>query len=117
MDQLTIGTFSRAYISGQLVNARVIFPEGNKARNGTHRIDLEGDGHATYTVRNGKMNGPYREYDAQGQQIPEIPMLDNHAQGVGWQRRDGKVHQIEFRNGSSVDYLRGRIRFPDKIRD
>ena len=116
-EQLVIGTFSKAYINGQLVNARVMFSKKNQARNGTHRVDLEGEGHATYTVRNGKMNGPYREYDAQGQQILEIPMSDNKAQGVGWQRRDGKVHQIKFRNGSSDDYLRGKIRVPDKIRD
>ena len=116
-EQLVVGTFSKAYINGQIVNARVMFSKKNQARNGTHRVDLEGDGYATYTVRNGKMNGPYREYDVRGQQILEIPMQNNKAQGVGWQRRDGKVHKIEFRNGSSEDYLRGRIRVPDKIRD
>ncbi len=117
MERLDIGSFSKAYINGQIVNARVMFSKKNQARNGTHRVDLEGDGHATYTVRNGKMNGPYREYDVRGQQILEIPMQNNKAQGVGWQRRYGKVHKIEFRNGSSEDYLRGRIRVPDKIRD
>ncbi len=117
MEQLTIGTLSKAYINGQITNVRIMFPKENRATNGTHRIDLEGDGYATYTVRNGKMNGPYRQYDTQGQQILEIPMRDNKAQGIGWQRRDGKVHKVEFRNGSSEDYLRGRIHYSDKIRD
>lgn len=117
MEQLTIGTLSKAYINGQITNVRIMFPKKNRVTNGTHRVDLEGDGYATYTVRNGKMNGPYRQYDAQGQQVLEIPMRDNKAQGVGWQRRDGKVHKVEFRNGSSEDYLRGRIRYSDKIRD
>ncbi|MBQ4084501.1 MAG: hypothetical protein IJC30_02440 [Alphaproteobacteria bacterium] len=117
MEQLTIGTLSKAYINGQITNVRIMFPKENRVTNGTHRVDLEGDGYATYTVRNGKMNGPYRQYDAHGQQVLEIPMRDNKAQGVGWQRRDGKVHKVEFRNGSSEDYLRGRIRYSDKIRD
>ena len=81
------------------------------------QVDLEGDSHATYTVRNGKMNGPYREYDAQGRQILEIPVRNNDAHGIGWQRRDGKVHQIEFKNSFNVDYLRRKIHYSEKLRD
>ncbi len=63
------------------------------------------------------MNGPYRQYDAQGQQILEIPIQDNQAQGMGWQRRDGQIHQIEFVNRFSRDFQTKKIRFSSKMRD
>ncbi len=75
------------------------------------------DGYVTYTVKNGKMNGPYRQYDAQGQQVLEIPMKDDQAQGMGWQRRDGKIHKIEFVRNFDRDFLTRKLNFSSKLRN
>ena len=45
---------------------------------------------ATYTYRNGKMSGVYREYDQQGRQILEVPVENNNANGNGWVMENGK---------------------------
>lgn len=44
----------------------------------------------TYTYRNGKMNGIYREYDREGKQISEIPFKNGHPNGKGWAIENGK---------------------------
>lgn len=35
------------------------------------------------------MNGIYREFDMQGNQILELPVKDNSVQGKGWVLEDG----------------------------
>ena len=45
---------------------------------------------ATYTYRNGKMDGIYREYDREGKQISEIPFENGKMRGNGWAIENGK---------------------------
>ena len=45
---------------------------------------------ATYAYRNGKMNGIYREYDRQGNQIMEVPVENDNVKGDGWITENGK---------------------------
>ena len=54
---------------------------------------------ATYTYRNGKMNGIYREYDRQGQQILEVPVENNEPKGNGWFLEKGKRVLKTFNKG------------------
>ena len=44
----------------------------------------------TYTYRNGKMDGIYREYDREGKQISEIPFENGEMSGNGWVIENGK---------------------------
>ena len=44
----------------------------------------------TYTYKNGKMDGIYREYDREGKQISEIPFENGEMSGNGWVIENGK---------------------------
>ena len=66
---------------------------------GTHR-DYFYDGktlRATYTVKNGRVSGIYREYDRQGRQIIEAPFKDGMGAGMGWVLENGKKVNKQFR--------------------
>ena len=54
---------------------------------------------STYTYKNGKMNGVYREYDRQGRQILEIPVENDKAHGEGWSWENGMRVVKKFRRG------------------
>ena len=114
LENLEVGTFQKEYLNGQLIISRNLHPK--RTSDGEKRQTFK-NGYITYTVRNGKMNGPYRQYDAHGRQILEIPMRDNQAHGIGWQRRDGQIHQIEFVNRFSRDFFTRKLNFSSKIRD
>ena len=53
---------------------------------------------ATYTYKNGKMNGIYREYDTQGQQTIEMPVVDDIPTGEGWILENGVRARKHFSN-------------------
>ena len=63
-------------------------PDGNRSYTEFH----EGTNikRATYTYRNGKMDGIYREYDREGKQISEIPFENGKMKGNGWVIENGK---------------------------
>ena len=54
---------------------------------------------ATYTIKNGKLSGIYREYNSQGQQIFEIPIEDGQGNGQGWILENGRRVPKVFSNG------------------
>ena len=54
---------------------------------------------ATYTIKNGKLSGIYREYNSQGQQIFEIPIKDGQGNGQGWILENGRRVPKIFSNG------------------
>ena len=54
---------------------------------------------ATYTIKNGKLSGIYREYNSQGQQIFEIPIKDGQGNGQGWILENGRRVPKVFSNG------------------
>ena len=54
---------------------------------------------ATYTIKNGKLSGVYREYDRQGRQIIEAPVENGAGAGKGWVLENNKRVSKEFRGG------------------
>ena len=54
---------------------------------------------ATYTIKNGKLSGVYREYDRQGRQIIEAPVENGAGAGKGWVLENNKRVSKEFRRG------------------
>ena len=76
--------------------------DGNRSYTEYH--DDQQTRRATYTYKNGKMNGVYREYDQQGNQILEVPVENNSANGNGWVMENGKRVLKSFKNGT----VRGR---------
>jgi len=54
---------------------------------------------SNYSFKNGKLNGVYREYDRNGQQIMEIPLKDNRVSGDGWILKNRKRTLKSFSNG------------------
>ena len=54
----------------------------------------------TYTYSNGKMNGIYREYDTQGVQTIEMPVVNDKPNGNGWILENGIRTHKKFYNHS-----------------
>ena len=69
-------------------------------RNGLHTEYHEGTRikRATYTYTNGKMNGIYREYDRQGRQTMEMPVVNDIPTGEGWILENGVRARKSFSN-------------------
>ena len=69
-------------------------------RDGVHTEYHEGTQtkRATYTYKNGKMNGIYREYDMQGHQTMEMPVVDDIPTGEGWILENGVRARKHFSN-------------------
>ena len=69
-------------------------------RDGVHTEYHEGTQtqRATYTYKNGKMNGIYREYDMQGRQTMEMPVVDDIPTGEGWILENGVRARKHFSN-------------------
>lgn len=103
------GVFEKNHENGELTYVRFLQNE-TIDQNAEKRFSFE-DGHATYTIRNGKMNGLYREFDAQGKQILEVPMENGRANGTGWQiKENGEKEITVFKNAWSTNYLRRKYR-------
>ena len=92
LDTLTAGIITKKYKNGKL---HYFIIETNRPdiakQNRSHTDYHEGTTikKATYTYKNGKMNGIYREYDRQGNQIMEVPVENDGVKGDGWIVEDG----------------------------
>ena len=102
MDALTTGMITKGYRSGIRAKGRkkgepyyilikTLHPQ-IASQNRSHTEYHEGTNikRATYTYKNGKMNGIYREYDRQGRQIMEVPVQNDNVKGEGWVMENGK---------------------------
>ena len=69
-------------------------------RNGVHTEYHEGTRikRATYTYTDGKMNGVYREYNTQGDQTMEMPVVNDIPTGEGWILENGVRARKSFSN-------------------
>ena len=99
LDILTTGYVTKAYDQGLLFCFLINTIHKQEAqKDGFHTEYHEGTSkkRATYTYKNGKMNGIYREYDTQGNQIMEIPVTDDKSKGKGWILENGVRVQKYF---------------------
>ncbi len=102
LDILTTGFISKGYENGTLSYINI---ETNRKQvsTGTQNYTEYYEGtrikKSTYTYRDGKMNGVYREYDRQGRQILEIPVENDKAHGEGWSWENGRRVIKKFRQG------------------
>ena len=99
LDVLTTGYVTKAYDQGLLFCFLINTIHKQEAqKDGFHTEYHEGTSkkRATYTYKNGKMNGIYREYDTQGNQIMEIPVTDDKSKGKGWILENGVRVQKYF---------------------
>ena len=108
MDVLTTGVVTKVYHQGRLF--RIVFETTKKqeaSKDGTH-TEYHEETHirrATFTYKNGKMNGVYREYDNRGQQIMEVPVADDKSDGEGWILEDGVRSRKRF-HPNGVSHMR-----------
>jgi len=59
---------------------------------------------AKYSLKNRKVNGIYREFDKNGQQIMEIPIVNNRASGSGWYIDDRNIRlEATFKKGAIIE--------------
>jgi len=102
LDAIATGVFSKGYENGTLSYIN-IDTNRNRVSTGTRNYTEYYEGtrirKSTYTYINGKMNGIYREYDRQGQQIFEIPVENDKAHGEGWSLENGRRVIKKFRQG------------------
>ena len=102
LDAIATGVFSKGYENGTLSYINI---ETNRkqvstdTRNYTEYYEGTRIKKSTYTYRDGKMNGVYREYDRSGQQILEIPVENDQPHGEGWSLENGKRVVKKFRHG------------------
>ncbi|MBE6358225.1 MAG: hypothetical protein E7057_03140 [Lentisphaerae bacterium] len=102
MDALTTGMITKGYRSGIRAKGRkkgepyyilikTLHPQiASQDRSHTEYHEGTNIKRATYTYKNGKMNGIYREYDLQGRQIMEVPVQNDNVNGEGWVMENGK---------------------------
>ena len=87
LDVLATGYVKKVYWDGRLSSVTFYTTKPKDAQANGPRTEYH-DGtrmkRATYTYQGGKMNGIYREYDSQGQQTVEIPVVEGIPQGKGW---------------------------------
>lgn len=96
LHMLDEGKLEKEYKNGELLYIR-LHPQNDSPKDGDKTFSFA-DGHASYSVRNGEINGIYREYDAQGKQVLEVPMEEGHSEGDGWQvKENGEKKIIRFR--------------------
>ena len=92
LDALATGHTTKVYHQGRLFRFLVNTTQKQEAQKGgafTEYYEGTCIKRATYTYRNGKMNGVYREYDTQGNQIMEVPITDDKSDGEGWILKNG----------------------------
>lgn len=107
LDILTTGFISKGYENGKLNYISITTHQKPADRQYTEYYEGTRLRKSTYTYRDGKMNGVYREYDRQGRQIIEIPIQNDEAHGEGWAMEGGKRVPKVFRRGY---FMRGRTR-------
>ena len=118
MDALTTGMITKGYRSGIRAKGRkkgepyyilikTLHPQiASQDRSHTEYHEGTNIKRATYTYKNGKMNGIYREYDLQGRQIMEVPVQNDNVNGEGWVMENGKKVLKTF--AGNLMYLRNR---------
>ena len=110
LDALTAGAIIKGYKNGKLHYFIIETSRPHIAKeNRSHTDYHEGTNikKATYAYKNGKMNGIYREYDRQGNQIMEVPVENNNVKGDGWIVENGKrILKTFYAN----NYLKNRTR-------
>ena len=76
-------------------------------RDGVHTEYHEGTRikRATYTYKNGKMNGVYREYNTQGDQTMEMPVVNDIPTGEGWILENG-VRARKYFSNKKVSHIK-----------
>ena len=92
-DALAAGVINKGYKNGKLwfILIDTTHPEiASENRSFTDYHEGTNIRKSTYTYKNGKMNGIYREYDRQGRQIMEVPVKDDSVKGDGWILEDDK---------------------------
>ena len=92
IDALATGVLIKGYEKDKLYFARISVTRpdiANQNRSHTEYHDGTQTKRATYTYKNGKMNGLYREYDKQGRQTMEMPVVDDIPHGDGWILENG----------------------------
>ena len=102
LDAIATGVFSKGYENGTLSYINIDTNRNRVStdtRNYTEYYEGTRISKSTYTYINGKMNGIYREYDQQGQQILEIPFENDKAHGEGWSLENGRQVIKKFRQG------------------
>ena len=101
------GKLEKEYKNGELLYIR-LHPQKSSKTKGNKNFSFTG-GHASYSVRNGEINGIYREYDAWGKQVLEVPMEEGHSEGDGWQiMENGERKVIRFRFKEIFPYYRSK---------
>ena len=93
IDALRAGTITKGYKNGKMYFIIIDTSRPQMAsQNRTYTDYHEGTRipKASYTYKNGKMNGIYREYDRQGRQIMEVPIQNDSVKGDGWILENGK---------------------------
>ena len=87
MDILMTGYVKKFYRAGRLSTVTIYTTNPKEAQKNGPRTEYH-DGtsikRVTYTYQGGKMNGIYQEYDRQGRQTMEIPIVDDIPTGKGW---------------------------------
>ena len=87
MDVLATGYVKKVYRDGCLSSVTIYTTQPKEAQENGPRTEYHKGTRikrATYTYQGGKMNGVYREYDRQGRQTAEIPVVEGIPQGKGW---------------------------------
>ena len=99
LDALTTGHTTKVYHQGRLFRFLVNTTQKQEAQKDGIRTEYHEGTHirrATYTYKSGKMNGIYREYDKQGNQIMEVPVTDDKSEGEGWILENGVRSRKRF---------------------
>ena len=95
IDYLTIGQIGKRYENNYLrrIDLTITHPQDGQITDywyGTKRV------RATYTVRNKQLEGVYKEYDYNGNQVAEIPFEKGKANGIGWVMQNGEKTAKRF---------------------
>ena len=101
-DNITTGFIVKAYDKGVLSEVFIVTNQKQeKPQNKTYTEYYEGTRtkKITYTYKNGKMNGIYREYDKNGRQLLEMPVVNDKADGNGWVLENGVRAHKKFTQG------------------
>ena len=103
LHMLDEGKLEKEYRNGELLYIRLYNKKISPKRE-DKTFYFEG-GHASYSIQNGEISGIYREYDASGKQILEIPMEGSRSEGTGWQlKKTGEKKILQFRRTNFIPY-------------
>ena len=101
MDALAIGYIIKVYKDEKLWKVVIDSRNVKAASVPSHTETFEETGtvRASYSCSGGKMNGVYREFNKQGEQILEMSVKDNFVEGDAWVIENGQRVQKRFSGG------------------